>query len=522
LIITLCLVGAVAALLYMFTRESPVNIAPDPVAGAVKWNLAGDNSLIYEADTNERAATFGKLTEKAGPALSPGGGYIETVLTVGYGVDGDRVFDVYISPELDSALIREKGEIAWLMIADEDYAAISALADFSRLPYVLSGCSLVMELEGTARALDAAGYSVSLSYPGGSEQYSAPLDGPSAAFVCIQPEISLSPAPGGGSLTIRFGISDQLEFMAEDSETVDYQLESGVYDVLITHGLPSGHLSGKVYYRFALEVKRPVELKLSEAEIAQGQATAVRLTGAPEGQYYLLSLMSEYDPIPMARQPSGAYAAILSVPVLAAPGDYDVTVISAGGAAVAQVPLRATKYEFERQDLTVTEDLNSVLSDDNQKKDDAKLAGIYDHPLALPQWEGRFIAPCEGGITTKFAQQRYINGVFSSTHSGVDIAAAQGTEVRAAAGGRVIFADELIVSGNTVIIDHGMGVYSSYLHLSRIDIEVGDMAAQGQVIGLVGSTGFSTGPHLHWTVRINGRIVDPFWLTRNDLTGLLY
>ena len=189
---------------------------------------------------------------------------------------------------------------------------------------------------------------------------------------------------------------------------------------------------------------------------------------------------------------------------------------------MAQAPLRALKYEFERQDLTVSEDLNSVLSDDNQKKDDQKLAGIYDHPLALPQWEGRFIVPCEGGVTTKFAQQRYINGAFSSTHSGVDIAAAQGTPVGAAAAGRVIFADELIVSGNTVIIDHGMGVYSSYLHLSKIDTAAGELVTQGQVIGLVGSTGFSTGPHLHWTVRVNGRIVDPFWLTQNDLTGLLY
>ena len=344
-----------------------------------------------------------------------------------------------------------------------------------------------------------------------------------ANFICVRTEISLGHESNVDALTICFGKDgEQLEFAAEPGETVEYELENGVYDVLVTIG-PDWHA---YYYRFTLEVARPPEpdpeLALSAAELAQGQAAAVRLSHVPEGEYWLVPLMSQYDNIPMYRLPGGAYMAVLPVPVTVGIGSFDVAVVSAAGETVASAPLKIIPYNFERQDLTVSDSLGSVLSNENQRKDDEKMAGIYDHPLALPQWQGLFIVPCEGGVTTKFAQQRYINGAFASTHSGVDIGAAQGTEVKAAAAGRVIFADELIISGNTVIIDHGAGVYTSYLHLSEINVAVGEDIKQGKVVGLVGSTGFSTGPHLHWTLRVNGRIVDPFWMTENDISGLLF
>lgn len=120
-----------------------------------------------------------------------------------------------------------------------------------------------------------------------------------------------------------------------------------------------------------------------------------------------------------------------------------------------------------------------------------------------------FLRPVDGRISGRFGNQRIYNGSPGSAHSGMDIAAAKGTPVKAPAGGIVSFANEdLYLTGGTLVIDHGHGISSNFLHLSRIDVAVGDRVEKGQVIAAVGATGRATGPHLHWgmswfTVRID-------------------
>jgi murein DD-endopeptidase MepM/ murein hydrolase activator NlpD len=122
----------------------------------------------------------------------------------------------------------------------------------------------------------------------------------------------------------------------------------------------------------------------------------------------------------------------------------------------------------------------------------------------------RFIRPVEGRISGRFGNQRVYNGRPGAAHSGMDIAAAAGTPVRAPAAGVVTFADPaLYLTGGTVLLDHGHGVSSNFLHLSRIDVRVGDRVEQGQVIGAVGATGRATGPHLHWGMNWFDVRIDP-------------
>ncbi|HET9049849.1 MAG TPA: M23 family metallopeptidase [Chiayiivirga sp.] len=112
---------------------------------------------------------------------------------------------------------------------------------------------------------------------------------------------------------------------------------------------------------------------------------------------------------------------------------------------------------------------------------------------------GGFIWPVSGRISGRFGRQRVYNGSPGTPHSGTDIAAAQGTPIRAPAAGLVVFADpDLYLTGGTVLIDHGFGVGSNFLHLSKLDVAAGERVEQGQVIGEVGATGRATGPHLHW------------------------
>ncbi|WP_425491510.1 M23 family metallopeptidase [Cognatiluteimonas sedimenti] len=129
---------------------------------------------------------------------------------------------------------------------------------------------------------------------------------------------------------------------------------------------------------------------------------------------------------------------------------------------------------------------------------------------ARDDYEQAFTWPVRGRISGRFGNARVYNGVPKAGHSGMDIAAPAGTPVQAPAAGVVTFADpDLYLTGGTVLLDHGHGVSSNFLHLSRIDVKVGERVEQGQVIGAVGATGRATGPHLHWGMNWFDTRVDP-------------
>lgn len=141
----------------------------------------------------------------------------------------------------------------------------------------------------------------------------------------------------------------------------------------------------------------------------------------------------------------------------------------------------------------------------------AFLDTIYAPVTPDPMWQGVFGVPVSGRQTSPFAIRRsYNGGPPGSFHGGVDIAVDAGVRVPASNRGRVVLAEMLHVRGNTVILDHGMGVYTAYCHLSQLDVRKGQVVDKGQTVGLVGDTGVSTGPHLHWEFRVTGKAVDPW------------
>ena len=121
----------------------------------------------------------------------------------------------------------------------------------------------------------------------------------------------------------------------------------------------------------------------------------------------------------------------------------------------------------------------------------------------------RFMWPVQGRVSGRFGNQRIYNGIPGSAHSGMDIAAPDGTPVKAPASGRITFAGDLYLTGGTILLDHGHGISSNFLHLSRMDVQPGDEVEQGQVLGAVGSTGRATGPHLHWGMNWFDVRIDP-------------
>jgi murein DD-endopeptidase MepM/ murein hydrolase activator NlpD len=147
------------------------------------------------------------------------------------------------------------------------------------------------------------------------------------------------------------------------------------------------------------------------------------------------------------------------------------------------------------------------------KRDAALVSSVLG--AVSPEWlaTGSFVSPLSGFEPfPNFGQRRKYNQKVASTHSGVDISAPAGTPVRAANSGRIVLASELYYSGKTVIIDHGLGIFTYCCHFSRILVKRGDLVKKGDVIAEVGQTGRSTGPHLHWSVRLLDSRVDPLSL----------
>ncbi len=124
-------------------------------------------------------------------------------------------------------------------------------------------------------------------------------------------------------------------------------------------------------------------------------------------------------------------------------------------------------------------------------------------------WDDGFGRPVDGEVISVFGVRSVFNGEARAPHRGIDLRGATGTPVRAPARGVVVLAEPLYFSGSTVILDHGLGVFSMLAHLSRLDVKPGSLVLRGDLVGAVGATGRVTGPHLHWTLRVGEAAVDP-------------
>jgi murein DD-endopeptidase MepM/ murein hydrolase activator NlpD len=156
-----------------------------------------------------------------------------------------------------------------------------------------------------------------------------------------------------------------------------------------------------------------------------------------------------------------------------------------------------------------------VIEADIQLKDK-----VFSLSAPEPLWSGDFRAPVTAAPTDSFGARRIFNGKLASVHKGMDFRVPMGTPVHASNSGVVVLAARLYYEGNCVVIDHGLGLFTISMHLSRIDVREGQRLRQGELVGLSGATGRVTGPHLHWAVRWQGAYLDPAKLLQIDLRSL--
>ncbi len=212
-----------------------------------------------------------------------------------------------------------------------------------------------------------------------------------------------------------------------------------------------------------------------------------------------------------------AWVALVGIDLETKPGAYRIEVKGRqldGTSLSAQKAIRVLAKKFPGRELKVDEKFVVPPADARERieRERQTVAGIFAAITEEKLWTGAFRAPVPGAVISAFGKRNVYNGQPRSPHTGADFRGAVGTPIKAPNAGRVALAADLYFSGNTVILDHGLGLFSYLAHMSEISVKEGDRVDAGSLVGKVGATGRVTGPHLHWTVRIGKARVDPLSL----------
>lgn len=244
--------------------------------------------------------------------------------------------------------------------------------------------------------------------------------------------------------------------------------------------------------------------------IRQGQVGVITITGGNLAGAVAQLFDRTYPFFPITT----GYAALISVDVRQKIlKDYPITVTlyNANGSTSEwkdTINVASGEYISEKE-FILPRNKVFLLNPQIQADEDARRKMIYDGVTPERYWEGSFIQPANGPYSSPFGAVRTYNDASTRRHTGMDITVPGSTPVLASAAGRVVFARAMDIHGNNVIIDHGWGVFSEYAHFSQLFVVPGQFVLQGDVIGLSGNTGRSTGPHLHWEIAVNGNAVNP-------------
>ena len=219
----------------------------------------------------------------------------------------------------------------------------------------------------------------------------------------------------------------------------------------------------------------------------------------------------ELQPYPVDRS---TWRVLVGIDLSTTPGSYQVRVTAQPSGVEAVHPLAVGRRVFRTRTLTVDPAFVTPPPEVANRiaRESRILSDLWNTATEQRQWTGTFVRPVPHEANSAFGSRSIFNGQPRSQHSGADFRSPAGTPIKAPNRGRVVLADDLYFSGNTVVLDHGRGLYSLFAHLSEIRVTTGTLVETGEPVGTVGATGRVTGPHLHWAVRVNGARVDPLSL----------
>lgn len=210
------------------------------------------------------------------------------------------------------------------------------------------------------------------------------------------------------------------------------------------------------------------------------------------------------------------FMGIVGIDMTLSPGRHNLLLEGdiAGREIKGSMVFDVKEREYEVEKLTFPGKMVELdrKSEERAEREAAILKGIWEKVSSERHWSGAFNLPVDGNLKPNFGRRRILNGREKNPHNGVDISAPEGETVASPNRGKVVLVDNHFFGGNTIVIDHGQGLFTAYLHLSEISVKEGDIVERGGPIGQVGETGRSKGPHLHWSARLHDARVDPLKL----------
>lgn len=214
------------------------------------------------------------------------------------------------------------------------------------------------------------------------------------------------------------------------------------------------------------------------------------------------------QPVAVVRE-NGRWFALLGIPLDTLPGELEIGVFSGSTATVRSVPIRVKNYPEQRLTIRDQRKVEPNAEDLARIEREKEVTEAVKRRFSGAAPATDFALPASGPLSSRFGLRRVFNGQPRNPHAGLDVAVGAGAPVRAPAAGVVANTGDYFFNGNTVFIDHGQGLITAYMHLSRIDVRSGQPVRKGEILGAAGSTGRVTGPHLHWAVFLNNTPVDP-------------
>jgi murein DD-endopeptidase MepM/ murein hydrolase activator NlpD len=260
-----------------------------------------------------------------------------------------------------------------------------------------------------------------------------------------------------------------------------------------------------------------LELDPRSNEVGQGQTLVVRIrTDVPSTVHGTL----EGRPLTFVAEGLLNWA-LVGFDAMTRPGGRRLALVAVdelGNRSEATFEITVTSVRYPNEEVWLPPSTSGLIGSNVNAQEIARLDRLFAGVTPVKRWDGPFRVPVPNGIVSDFATGRsYNGGPITSRHWGTDFDSPPGTPVLAPAAGRVALVETLAVRGTAVILDHGLGVFSCYYHLSRADVRPGQDVERGDRLGLSGATGAVTGPHLHWELRVRGEAVDPMAWTRTTV-----
>ena len=258
----------------------------------------------------------------------------------------------------------------------------------------------------------------------------------------------------------------------------------------------------------SVQVEGDLTLELYFPSITQGGVGLIRLDGNDIQQARAFFVDAEY---PFFQVADDGWYTFVVANMDVQPRDYELTVLVEGSQSntTLQEMVTIDSADYIAQNFNIPGDRAYLADPEVERAEFAKLDAITAGVTLETLWgETGFSLPLDAPTTSAFGTYRVLNDAMQTRHTGWDQTAPVGTPIKAIGAGKVAFAGMLDIRGNYVMIDHGYGVYSGYAHFSQVHVTRGQTIAEGQIIGMSGNTGRSSGPHLHWEMVVNGEWVD--------------